>query len=233
MRFGDHDDWLARIGLSPTAETISALPPRVRALVNEAIDIIWAFYRRPLDGGVRWARPAHAENLAAFNSACQSRQDYLVELCRDLRDHDNLSAHDAEVLAVLVDISDFCRGGNGPKSMIGNEAEKGFDHEKLHDETGACAAHTAPPPGLRADFRIGQVQHRVKLRNPSSTGVMIEGAPPTDVGEQAIIGLRGGAWILGNIEWSLGDRCGFAFARLDDPLVDFLRRLFAEGHLDC
>lgn len=60
-------------------------------------------------------------------------------------------------------------------------------------------------------------QHRVKVRNLSSGGMMAEGDAAVQRGARLSIELRNIGWIEGSVAWVQDNRYGIAFAREIDP----------------
>lgn len=63
-----------------------------------------------------------------------------------------------------------------------------------------------------ADIRAGANVHRVKVRNVSSGGAMVEGITGLVVGEPVALNLVKTGWVEGHVAWVLGDRLGIAFS---------------------
>ena len=72
---------------------------------------------------------------------------------------------------------------------------------------------------LMADLRLAGEggEHRVKVRNLSSGGMMAEGTVKVVRGAPVEINLRNVGWIDGNVAWIQDNRFGIAFAEEIDP----------------
>ena len=72
-----------------------------------------------------------------------------------------------------------------------------------------------------AELRLDGVEgeHKVRVRNLSSGGLMVEGAPTTARGQLAWVNIRNIGWVEGSIAWVEGPRCGVAFREEIDPKV--------------
>ncbi len=72
-----------------------------------------------------------------------------------------------------------------------------------------------------AELRLDGVEgeHKVRVRNLSAGGLMVEGAPTTARGQLAWINIRNIGWVEGSIAWVEGPRCGVAFREEIDPKV--------------
>lgn len=62
-------------------------------------------------------------------------------------------------------------------------------------------------------------EHRVKVRNLSSGGMMAEGAVKVARGARVSIELRNIGWVEGSVAWKADDRFGIAFIEDIDPLL--------------
>jgi len=71
--------------------------------------------------------------------------------------------------------------------------------------------------GLRLPGR--DREHRVKVRNLSSGGLMAEGDLRVAVGTAVEIEVRNLGWVAGAVAWVQDNRFGIAFAQEIDPLV--------------
>ncbi|HET9629555.1 MAG TPA: PilZ domain-containing protein, partial [Novosphingobium sp.] len=63
---------------------------------------------------------------------------------------------------------------------------------------------------LRLDGR--EDEHRVKVRNLSSGGMMAEGSVKVTRGERVEVNLRNVGWVEGSVAWVQDSRFGVAFA---------------------
>ena len=72
-----------------------------------------------------------------------------------------------------------------------------------------------------AELRLDGVEgeHKVRVRNLSSGGLMVEGPPPTMRGQLCWINVRNIGWVEGSVAWVEGSRCGVAFRDEIDPKV--------------
>lgn len=72
-----------------------------------------------------------------------------------------------------------------------------------------------------AELRLDGVEgeHKVRVRNLSSGGLMVEGAPISARGQLAWVNIRNIGWVEGSIAWVEGPRCGVAFREEIDPKV--------------
>lgn len=72
-----------------------------------------------------------------------------------------------------------------------------------------------------AELRLDGVEgeHKVRVRNLSSGGLMVEGAPTSVRGQLAWVNIRNIGWVEGSIAWVEGPRCGVAFREEIDPKV--------------
>ncbi|MDN3647097.1 PilZ domain-containing protein [Pontixanthobacter aestiaquae] len=68
---------------------------------------------------------------------------------------------------------------------------------------------------IRLDGEDGE--HRVKVRNLSSGGMMAEGGPSVVRGSNVSIQLRNIGWVEGVIAWVQEERFGIAFSEEIDP----------------
>lgn len=60
-------------------------------------------------------------------------------------------------------------------------------------------------------------EHRVKLRNLSTRGMMAEGPVRVSRGELVSVELRGIGWVEGTVAWKQDTRFGIAFVEEIDP----------------
>ncbi len=74
---------------------------------------------------------------------------------------------------------------------------------------------------VMADLRIDGIEgeHRIRVRNLSSGGMMAEGVFNVQRGQVAWINLRNIGWVEGSIAWVEGTRFGIAFREDIDPRV--------------
>lgn len=70
---------------------------------------------------------------------------------------------------------------------------------------------------LRLDGR--EDEHRVKVRNLSSGGMMAEGSVKVTRGERVEVNLRNVGWVEGSVAWVQDSRFGVAFAEEVDPVL--------------
>lgn len=68
---------------------------------------------------------------------------------------------------------------------------------------------------LRVDGIVGD--HKVRVRNLSSGGVMAEGGPPVARGAMVWVQLRNIGWVEGTVAWVQDSRIGIAFREEIDP----------------
>ena len=74
---------------------------------------------------------------------------------------------------------------------------------------------------LMATLRLDGVEgeHRVRVRNLSSGGMMAEGGPKVSRGQTLTIELRGHGEVPGAVAWVQDSRIGIAFSHEVDPRV--------------
>jgi hypothetical protein len=72
-----------------------------------------------------------------------------------------------------------------------------------------------------AELRLDGVEgeHKVRVRNLSAGGLMVDGAPTTARGQLAWVNIRNIGWVEGSIAWVEGARCGVAFREEIDPKI--------------
>lgn len=70
---------------------------------------------------------------------------------------------------------------------------------------------------IRVEGDTSGFEHRVKVRNLSSGGMMAEGAVKVARGAQVSIELRNIGWVEGSVAWKQDDRFGIAFLEEIDP----------------
>lgn len=72
---------------------------------------------------------------------------------------------------------------------------------------------------LLAEMRVDGLSgdHKVRVRNVSAGGLMVEGGPVAPRGTRVSIQLRNIGWIEGTIAWVQDTRCGIAFGKEIDP----------------
>ena len=72
---------------------------------------------------------------------------------------------------------------------------------------------------LMAEVRLSgdQAEHRVKVRNLSSGGMLAEGGPTVVRGSNVSIQLRNIGWVDGVIAWVQDERFGIAFEKEIEP----------------
>lgn len=83
---------------------------------------------------------------------------------------------------------------------------------------------------LRVEGDLSGVEHRVKVRNLSSGGMMAEGAVKVARGARVEIELRNIGWVEGSVAWKADDRFGIAFIEEIDPKL--ARSTMASGTPD-
>lgn len=74
---------------------------------------------------------------------------------------------------------------------------------------------------VMAELRLDGVEgeHKVRVRNLSAGGLMVEGQPAAVRGQLAWVNVRNIGWVEGSIAWVEGARCGVAFREEIDPKV--------------
>lgn len=74
---------------------------------------------------------------------------------------------------------------------------------------------------VMADLRIDGLEgeHRIRVRNLSSGGMMAEGAFKVQRGQSVWIKVRNVGWVEGAVAWVQDARFGIAFREEIDPLV--------------
>lgn len=74
---------------------------------------------------------------------------------------------------------------------------------------------------VMADLRVGGTdgEHRIKVRNLSSGGMMGEGAVRVERGDAVEVNIRNIGWVNGSVAWVQDDRFGVAFHDEIDPKV--------------
>lgn len=74
---------------------------------------------------------------------------------------------------------------------------------------------------LMADLRLDghEGEHRIKVRNLSSGGMMGEGTVRVARGDSVEVNIRNIGWVEGSIAWVQEDRFGVAFREEIDPKV--------------
>lgn len=74
---------------------------------------------------------------------------------------------------------------------------------------------------LMADLRLSgqEEEHRIKVRNLSSGGMMGEGAVRVARGVAVEVNIRNIGWVPGSVAWVQEDRFGVAFTEEIDPKV--------------
>ena len=71
---------------------------------------------------------------------------------------------------------------------------------------------------LRVDGDPGDLEHRVKVRNLSASGMMAEGDVKVSRGSLISVELRNIGWVDGTVAWKQDDRFGIAFIEEIDPI---------------
>lgn len=72
---------------------------------------------------------------------------------------------------------------------------------------------------LKVEGEQGGLDHRVKVRNLSSGGMMAEGAVKVARGSRVSVELRNIGWVEGSVAWKEDDRFGIAFMEEIDPML--------------
>ncbi len=74
---------------------------------------------------------------------------------------------------------------------------------------------------VMADLRVAGVEgeHRIKVRNLSSGGMMGEGAVRVSRGDTVEVNIRNIGWVKGSVAWVQDDRFGVALHEEIDPKV--------------
>jgi hypothetical protein len=72
---------------------------------------------------------------------------------------------------------------------------------------------------LSAELRIDGIEgeHKVRVRNLSSGGLMADGGPRVQRGAVVWVNLRNLGWVEGSVAWVQDSRCGIAFRDDIDP----------------
>jgi hypothetical protein len=72
---------------------------------------------------------------------------------------------------------------------------------------------------LLCELRIDGVEgeHKVRVRNLSSGGLMADGGPGIQRGALVWVNLRNVGWVEGTVAWVQDNRCGIAFRDEIDP----------------
>jgi hypothetical protein len=70
---------------------------------------------------------------------------------------------------------------------------------------------------LLGRLRLQSGEQKVKVRNLSSGGAMLEQVSGLAVGDRAWLFLNGPGWVEGIIAWVMGSRAGLAFSHPIDP----------------
>lgn len=70
---------------------------------------------------------------------------------------------------------------------------------------------------LRLDGVEGEI--KVRVRNLSSGGLMVEGPLPAVRGQLVWVQIRNIGWVEGAVAWIEGNRCGVAFREEIDPKI--------------
>ena len=84
---------------------------------------------------------------------------------------------------------------------------------------------------LRVDGDPGDLEHRVKVRNLSASGMMAEGDVKVSRGSLISVELRNIGWVDGTVAWKQDDRFGIAFIEEIDPIkVRILEWPCLHGH---
>ncbi len=74
---------------------------------------------------------------------------------------------------------------------------------------------------VMVDVRLdgSSAEHRVKMRNLSSGGMMVEGALRVTKGAIVFVNIRNLGWIEGSVAWIEESRFGVAFRDVIDPIL--------------
>lgn len=74
---------------------------------------------------------------------------------------------------------------------------------------------------VMADLRVAALdgEHRIKVRNLSSGGMMGEGAVRVERGDTVEVNIRNIGWVSGTVAWVQDDRFGVALHEEIDPKV--------------
>ena len=72
---------------------------------------------------------------------------------------------------------------------------------------------------VMADLRIDGIEgeHRIRVRNLSTGGLMAEGGPTAQRGQVAWVNVRNIGWVEGSVAWVQDSRFGIAFRQDIDP----------------
>lgn len=186
-------------GLSRSREPAAEL---THSIVQRAIEALWALHNRPSLNGESWAASSSRSGLSTFAAGIAKKPGFLLGLCRNFHDHPSLLPQDAEALRQVLAIADALTISDSL------EYDCGFD---MNGESKRSEFRTEFVQS--ADFRHGETQYKVDIRNLSSKGVMIDGAPVVSVGDQASVRIDQIGWVGGLIAWSIEGRCGLAFDR--------------------
>ena len=84
---------------------------------------------------------------------------------------------------------------------------------------------------VMADLRIDGLEgeHRIRVRNLSSGGMMAEGTFKVQRGQSVWINVRNVGWVEGAVAWVQESRFGIAFREEIDPLVARAPQTAGEG----
>jgi hypothetical protein len=72
---------------------------------------------------------------------------------------------------------------------------------------------------LRVEGEPGAQEHRIKVRNLSSGGMMAEGEVKVSRGALVSVELRNIGWVEGSVAWKADNRFGIAFMEEIDPML--------------
>lgn len=187
-------------------------------VVGEAVASLWNFYNRRLPDGGQWAFARSPNALRDFSSMLATAQG-LFAACCDLQDHELVTSEERNALEAVIAMAEalgFTRrrqGAMNERAASAGGAQFPRDFEGEVESQHMCLRDVGCYD-LRSptDFRHGSTYFRVRLRNLSHRGVMIEGPSNLLAGDNASVKISG-QWIEGYIVWSLPGRCGLNFGR--------------------
>jgi hypothetical protein len=193
-----------------------------QTIVNDAIEALGAFFSRPLPSGARWEFVDCQGEPCSFAKHMLARSNGLTEMCRDLLGHEGLTAEESDALSAVVVTSDavglsFPRDRNLVTASEYDEFLETLDIAMSWEKSGMDSENrrSAERDNLVLDTELlcRDLQYRIRLRNISPNGAMIEGAPHLVPGDRAKVRVGTIGWIDGTIAWSLDSRCGLRFNR--------------------
>ena len=191
-----------------------------RTIVNDAFDALGTFFNRPLPGGARWEFVDCHGEPCSFAKHILARSGGLTELCRDLLGHDGLTAEEGDALSAVVTVSDaISLSLPGARNLLSaRELDEFFEPLEIamsweKSDMDSINRRSAERDNLVLDteLRCKDLQYRIRLRNISPNGAMLEGAPHLVPGDRAAVRVGTIGWIDGTIAWSLDSRCGLRF----------------------